>query len=141
MDEVALFVPIVCTLGFFTLVGTIWVTSIRSARAREALSAEIRLRLLEKSAPPSDPRMLQSLAEAESRLMARSHILRSVGWASVLVALGAAFCLLSRIDDSDLLIPGLILICAGAGFVVATLLSLWLCRSWGVLRETQKEQA
>jgi hypothetical protein len=141
MDEAAFLVPIVCSLGFFALVGTIWVTSIRASRTRAALSAEIRLRLLEKSAAPSDPQMLQSLAAAESRLMARSHILRSIGWASVLVALGGAFCLLSRIDDSDLLIPGLIFLSAGAGFVVATLLSLWLCRSWGLLREPQKEQA
>ena len=141
MDEVALFVPIICSLGFFALVGTIWVSSIRATRAREALAAEVRLRILEKSPVPSDPQMLRSLTEAESRLMARSHILRSIGWSSVLVALGGAFCLLSRIEDSDLLIPGLILLCAGAGFVVATLLSLWLCRSWGVLREVQKEEA
>ena len=132
MEGEAVLVPIICSLGFFALVGIIWVSSLQLSRTREKLENEVRLRLLDRSAP--DPAVAAEWVATESRLRARSDVLRSIRGGSVLLVVGAAFCYLSHYeDDSGFLIPGILCLGAGAGYAIAAAISLWLCNRWNAL--------
>ena len=144
MEAVAILVPIICSLGLFALIATIFVSSDSVQKARARAEAEMRARILERASAasdPPDPSVFRALVDAESRLLARDQILRGVRWSAVLLFLGGAFCILSRTEDSDALIPGLLLLAAGVGFVASTLIQLWLGRKWNVLNTQGEERA
>jgi hypothetical protein len=91
------------------------------------------------ASPPPDPAVFRALVDAESRLLARDQILRGVRWSAVLLFVGIAFCILSRTEDADAMIPGLLLIAGGVGFLASTLIQFWLGRAWNVLKSQGEE--
>lgn len=146
MDAVALFVPIVCSLGFFAMIAIISVSSASAKKQKARIQAEVQNRLIDKfgSAPEfvaflSSPagREFVGAFEAQPRLNARDRILRGIRTATVLSFLGLAFTLLSFFEDRGMIVPGLILLGLGVGYIVSSLLMMRLSKAWGLLDDQQ----
>jgi hypothetical protein len=142
MNDVALLIPILCSLGFFAMVAVIVISAGSSERARARLHAETQARLIDRFAAGSDlnaflvspiARELLDPLEAPSRTMARTHILQNVRTSTVFLVLGAVCFLFTRWDGSDWLIPGWILLSLGIAYAASTAIALRLSRAWGLL--------
>lgn len=139
MDGVAVLVPIICSLGLFALIATIFLgrASVKKAEMRAAM--DLRARILERSATSVDPQVIQDAVDAGSRIALHIDILASLRWAFVLGSLGGAFYVLGRMDtDRDFYILSILTGAAGAGFLLAAVASIALTSAWGMLRRQEK---
>jgi len=92
MDD-SMIIPIVISLGFFTLIGIIVVSSISEGRSRARMQAELRLRLLER-ADAGRAQAPDDWIDAESIVIGRSQVLRNVQSASVFFGVAIALSIL-----------------------------------------------
>ncbi len=123
-------IPIICSLGLFALIATIWLGVLSRDKFRVRMDAELRMKFLERNAVASDDASVQRVVIAETRIALRDQILSSIRTGSVLVFLGGAFWILSRTEDRDFRILALIVGAAGAGYWVATLVMMAVSRGW-----------
>ena len=144
MQAVAIFVPIVCSLGLFTMIAIISISSANARKEKARIQADVQNRLIDKfgSAPEfiaflSSPagREFMGAFESQPRLNARDRILRGIRTATVLSFLGLAFTLLSIFHERDMIVPGLILLGLGVGYVISSILMMRLSKAWGLLDE------
>jgi hypothetical protein len=143
MDGAALLIPIVCSLGFFTMVVLIVWAGANAKNRRSTLQAEVQTRLIDKFS--NAPEFVDFLNSATGKqfltgidkmpqLMARDRIVGGVSRGVIMTLLGAAFIGI-WIADSNIgfMYPGFILIGLGIGFFVSTLISLKMSQRFGLI--------
>jgi hypothetical protein len=143
--EIAL-IPIVSVICVFTMVVlVVWFIS-RTKQRQARYRADVQSKLIDKfnSAPElaeflSSPAGKQFVSDFHQPVRASAHdrILSGVKWSLILTFIGIAL-IVARFsgEDSDLIIPGGILIALGVGWAIATVISYRLSRSWGLLEES-----
>jgi hypothetical protein len=148
MDGVLVLIPIVCSLGLFTMITVIAIAWSSSKKQQTKIRADVQNRLIDKfgSAPEfiaflSSPQGREFMGGFESapRLMARERILRGIKSATVLSCLGLAFSVMSFWVEKDLIVPGLILLALGGGYIVSSILTAKLSKSWGLLDDPRHD--
>jgi hypothetical protein len=68
-----------------------------------------------------------------------ARILSSVRWGVVLAAIGIGFLALSAMVDNGMVVPGVLSLSLGLGFLASSLISMRLARSWGMLDKPASE--
>ena len=143
-------VEIIVPIAVFAMVVLIvWIVS-QARRHSIQQRAELRRHLLDKFnsgqeltqflATPQGQSFLKEL-EIGSRLgSAKQQILRTVRWGILLFLLGIGFWIIfhygyARHED-DLIIPAVVLVVLGAGFLIAAAVSYWLSKKWGIFEES-----
>lgn len=146
MEAVAILVPIVCSLGLFTMLAVIFVSSANARKQQTRMQTDVQSKMIDKfGTAPEFIAFLSSPAghefmgkfEAQPRLNARNRILRGVRTATILGFLGLAFTILAIFNDRDFVVPGLILLGLGGGYVVSSILMLRMSKAWGLLDDQQ----
>jgi hypothetical protein len=143
-NSVWVMVPIVSVTGFYIMVAlVVWAVS-RGREARAKMQAEVQTRMIDKfSSAPEFISFLQSDAgkqfaatfEEVPRAHARDRILGGVTRSLVLTILGLGFLAicLTEARESGFIIAGCILLSLGLGYIIATVISYRLSKSWGLL--------
>jgi hypothetical protein len=137
-------IPVIAVGGFYIVAAFIVVAVQQSRRAKAKMQAEVQTRMIDKfSAAPEFISFLQSDAgkkfastfEEVPRTHARDRILGGVTRAIVLTLLGLGFLVLCLTDarDTGFIVAGVILLSLGVGYIVATIISYRLSKSWGLL--------
>jgi hypothetical protein len=141
--EIAL-IPIVSVVSTFTMiVMVVWLAS-RAKQRQARYRAEVQTKLIEKfnSAPElaeflASPAGRHFVSDVQSPVRASAHdrILSGVKWSMILTFVGVAL-LIARYfgEDNDLIVPAGILIALGVGWLLATIISYRLSKSWGLLK-------
>lgn len=143
MDGILILIPITISLAFFATIATIWISTNNTRRRRAQLQAEVQNRLIDRfGTAPELIAFLSSTAgrefmgdiERQPRREAGDRILKGVRSATVLSCVGLAFCLLAFVEhERGWAIPGLILLALGGGYILSSVLTLRLSKSWGLL--------
>lgn len=143
MQEVALFVPIFMGFTFFGMIAFIVWTNARARTDRVRAQAAVQTKLIDRfgSAPElveflKSPEGRQFVGDIESlpRHVAGEQILGGIRKGIVMALLGIGFLIVYNFwPNLGMLIPGSILLTLGLGFFIATLVSIKLSRSWGLL--------
>jgi hypothetical protein len=148
-----MFIPIICSLGFFFMVIAIVYFGTHSRQQRARYQAEVQTRLIERfgTAPElvtflQSPEGRQFLGTAESapKYLAGDRILAGVRKSIVLSFLGAGFlllCIPESIRNEGFMIAGGVLLALGLGYFVSTLVSIRLSRSWGLVTSNDASSA
>src|SRR6266581_447662 len=148
MSDVALFVPIVCSLGFFAMVVAIVIASTRAKQRRAQLQAEVQTKLIERfSSAPELAEFLQSPAgkqfmsgmEAAPSFSIHNRIIFGITRSIVLSLLGLAFlalCIPEYTRDEFFLVAGAILLALGVAFFISSMVAVKLSKSWGIIADT-----
>lgn len=131
-------------LGFFTLVGLMAWIVYRWHQARTQARMEFHRQLLEKFdsgrefseflESKGSQRLLEGLWS--EKITAKERILQSTRWGVVLTVVGAGGLALSW-QEEDLLIPGMLILALGLGFLVSTAISYRLSSKLGLLRDEE----
>jgi hypothetical protein len=144
-------IPIICSLGAFTMVVLIVFFIMRAKQARIRHQAEVQTKLIEKfgNSPElitflksEEGREFLGIVESAPRQAAGERLLLGLRRAIVFSFLGVAFLLLCIPEDvrnEGFMIAGVVLLALGAGHFVSTLISVRLSRSWGLV--DSKDQA
>lgn len=144
MEMVALFVPIFSSAFLFGMIAFVVWTNARSKVQRAAYQAQVQTKLVERfnSAPElveflKSPEGRQFVGDIEigPRIMAGERILGGIRKGIVAGLLGAGFLAIAIAGDDWAQYPGWILLTLGAGYAIATFVSVKLSRSWGLLPE------
>lgn len=150
MDYV--WIPIILGTGFFAMVASLAYFSSKSKSDRARYQAEVQARLIEKfGSGPEFVTFLQSPQgrefmgniESAPRWHSRERLLSGMRSAIIMSFLGLAFILLSfsRYGASDgMMIPGVLLLCLGLGFLISTLMSARLAKQWGLFDKSALPQ-
>src|SRR5947209_5071773 len=144
MDGAVLLIPIICSLGFFTMVVLIVWSSANAKNRRAALQADVQTRLIDKfSNAPEFVAFLNSDTGKQfltgidkmPQLMARDRIVGGVSRGVIMMLLGAAFLAIWMADDWNrgFMYPGFILVGLGIGFFASTLISLKMSQRFGLI--------
>lgn len=142
-------IPIVCSIGFFATVCVVAVSMANTRRERARYQAEVQTRMIDRfgSAPEfisflnsKEGRVFMNAFETQPRMAARDRILGGIRTATVLMFLGLAFAILAFMEERAMIIPGLILLGLGVGYVASTVLMLRLSKSWGLLDDSGATQ-
>lgn len=141
--EVALIpiISVVCTFGSIVMV--VWLIS-RAKQRQSRYRADVQTKLIEKfnSAPElaeflSSPAGKQFVGGFHEPVRASVHdrIFAGVKWSMILTFVGVAL-LIARYagEDEGLVIPAGILIALGVGWMLATVISYRLSKSWGLIK-------
>jgi hypothetical protein len=143
MDGAVLLIPIICSLGFFTMVVLIVWAGANGKNRRAALQADVQTRLIDKfSNAPEFVAFLNSDTGKQfltgvdkmPQLMARDRIVGGVSRGVIMMLLGVAFIAI-WIADSNIgfMYPGFILMGLGIGFFISTLISLKMSQRFGLI--------
>jgi hypothetical protein len=142
MDGVSIAaIPIVSTIAIAAMVAYIVAVNGRTKAQRiEAISA-MQNRMLDKFGTaqefvdflqsPQGRDFLGKTTEAQTHPAQR--IVGSITKGIVLSLLGAGFILLSFIVERDMIVPGVLVLAIGLGFLVSAVVALRLSRSWGLI--------
>lgn len=149
MEGFEVLVPIVF---FITLFGMIVLISSMRARERRAqidATTQLQTRMLDRfaSAPEfiafirteEGQRFLKQISSEPSRPVI-GKILGSATTGIVLSLLGIAFVVLTA-WERELIIPGLIILALGVGFLLSAWVSAKISRSWGLIGEKERQAA
>jgi hypothetical protein len=143
MEGEVFLIPIVCSLGFFTMVVLVVWAGANAKNRRAALQADVQTRLIDKfsNAPEfvdflnseTGKRFLTGI-DKMPQLMARDRIVGGVSRGVIMMLLGLAFVGI-WIADSNIgfMYPGFILIGLGVGFFISTLVSLKMSQRFGLI--------
>lgn len=140
-------IPIVGSIGFFLTICVIAVSVSNTRRERARYQAEVQTRMIDRfsSAPEfvtflssKEGREFMQTFETQPRLAARDRILKGIRTATVLSFLGFAFVVISFMEDRTLIIPGLVLLGLGLGYVASTVLMMRLSKEWGLLDDPNR---
>ena len=143
-NMVAVLVPILTSLGCFTMVVLlVWLAS-RKSQARTQARAEVQKQLIDKF--DSGRELAEFLGSEGSKFLLgeleegrrdpRQRVLATMKKGAVLSALGIG--LLTLIwKESDLVIPGGILLSLGIGFLIAAAASHRLSKKWGMYEDEE----
>jgi len=142
MSEEAVIIPIIF-LSFFACLGY-WL-HVRDRRARERLQAQMELqtKILARFDSAQEfagflqtaggRTFLSGLAEQPVRRPAQ-RILTAIQIGIVVAMFGVGLCLIGWIERSnEPVLPGVVLLCVGAGFLIGAAVSYHLSKSWGLL--------
>ena len=149
MEEILPFlVPILISLGLFTMIGWIVWVNARRRQAKIQAQTELNNRLLEKFGSAAE--FVDFLQTEEGRhflgslsmegLSPAERILRSVRTGVILSVAGLGGLLLSRLSGLDqraFIIIGITALALGIGFLVSAAVSYRLSKSWGLLAATE----
>jgi hypothetical protein len=155
MNDVAVsLIPIVTTLGLFSMIVAIVIANARSRQRQAELNAEVQTRLIDRfgSAPelinflqtPEGQKFLGSGPNSGAAVSAQDRIIRSMGKAVVLTLLGAAFlliCLWPETRNEGFFIAGCILAMLGIGYFLSAIVSLKLSRNWGLIEQRSQQNS
>jgi hypothetical protein len=143
MDGALILIPIVCSLGFFTMVVLVVWAGANAKNRRAALQADVQSRLIDKfSNAPEFVDFLNSDTGKQfltgidkmPQLMARDRIVGGVSRGVIMMLLGLAFVGIWIADRNiGFMYPGFILIGLGIGFFVSTLISLKMSQRFGLI--------
>ena len=153
-SEVWVLIPLVATGGFYLMVAMIVWLVVKGRARRAEVQAEVQTRMIDRFAnAPEFVTFLTSDAgkkfvstfEEAPKTHARERILGGVTRSIVLSAIGLAFLViyaLDRFDDIGFAIAGCLLLALGGGYVIATIISIRLSKSWGILpNETENAES
>src|SRR6185295_5922228 len=145
MDGAVFLIPIICSLGFFTMVVLIVWAGATAKNRRAALQADVQTRLIDKfsNAPEfvdflnSDTgKQFLTGVDKMPQLMARDRIVGGISRGVIMTLLGVAFLGIwladSRVNDG-FIYPGFILVGLGLGFFISTLISLKMSQRFGLI--------
>ncbi len=137
-DVIALFIP----FGVFAMVVMIVWLATREKMVRARARTEVQKDLINKFGSGGElaeflgsegsRRLLEELGEP--KLSAQEKVIRSVKVGVVLSVVGVGFLAL-MIQESDLMIPGIILLALGVGFLLAAAISYSLSKKMGLIDE------
>jgi hypothetical protein len=137
-------IPIIISCAFFSMMVAIFYFTSKARSDRARYQAEVQARLIDKFGNgPEFVSFLQSEQgrqfmgniESAPKWHSRERILSGLRSAIVMSFLGLAFIVLAltRYGRSDgMLIPGVLLLCLGAGFLISALTSARLAKQWGL---------
>lgn len=142
-------IPIVSVAGFYIMVALIVYLVITGRKARAAMRAEVQTKMIDKfSASPEFVAFLQTdqgkefvkSFEENPRAQGADRILRGVTRSVVLSVLGLGFLAinLTSVRDEGFIIPGFILLALGVGYFIATIVTLRMSRTWGLLPKSNE---
>jgi hypothetical protein len=143
MDGAMVLIPIVTSIGFFTMVVMIVWAATYAKNKRTAMQTEVQTRLIDKfSNAPEFVEFLNSDTGKQfltgidkmPQLMARDRIVGGVSRGVIMMLLGLAFIAI-WIADSNIgfMYPGFILMGLGIGFFISTLVSLKMSQKFGLI--------
>lgn len=144
MEGEWIMVPIIISCAFFGMMAAIFYFTSKARSDRARYQAEVQARLIDKFGNgPEFVSFLQSehgrhfMGDIESapKWHSRERILSGLRSAIIMSFLGVAFLVLSisRYGRNDgMLIPGVLLLCLGVGFLVSALTSARLAKQWGL---------
>jgi hypothetical protein len=142
---------LVVALGFFSCVAFFFylvLTTLRRTRVAKA-QAEIQVKLLDKFGTSTE--LLQYLqTDAGQRFLQpeeapvepkspHSRILWSITAGTILTFLGIGLSLLSRSFEEGFVVPGVLCLAIGLGFLVSSAISFYLSKSWGLFNGDKAE--
>ena len=144
VDELAgIFVP----LGAFALVAFIVWLVMRRNQARAQMQAELQKHLLDKFS--TGPELAEFLTKPEAKDLikamgspqfpAQERVARTYRAGIILSTLGAGFLALTA-QESDLVIPGTLLLAVGVGFLLAGFLSYRMYKGWGQFQQSERPE-
>lgn len=143
MEGTMFLIPIICSIGFFTMVAFIVWAGTNAKNRRAAMQVEVQTRLIDKfsNAPEfvdflnSDTgKQFLTGVDKMPQLMARDRIVGGVSRGVIMMLLGASFIAI-WIADSNIgfMYPGFILMGLGIGFFISTLISLKMSQRFGLI--------
>jgi hypothetical protein len=126
-------------LGLFAMVVLIVWINRRMEDSKLKTLAETQRLLLEKFGSGTDLAAFLKSSEGKSFLLPerkdlRKRVLGTITAGMILIFLGLGMIGLTRVDN-DLIIPGVIILSLGVGFLVAAAISYYLSKKWGLLNE------
>lgn len=142
MDYVALWVPIITSLGFFALVGWIfWVfyrRRLREIESRENFYPHLMNKFAnvkeftEFLSTPEGERVLQVFAPRTRSFKERTLVWMNIG--IVIFLFGCAFIVTGILgfEDLDIIEPGLLFAFPGLGLIISSILGLFMGKRWGL---------
>jgi ABC-type multidrug transport system fused ATPase/permease subunit len=154
MDLSITIIALVSMIGFYVMIAIIVTSMSRAKQRRAELLADVQNKLIDRFGSSTElaqflgsdeGRRLMTGMEQAPKAATGNRILAGVRRSIVLSFVGAAFLLLCIPRDTRsgfLLICGGILFALGAGYFVATLVSVRLSREWGLVEgQARKEPA
>ena len=152
VGAIAVFIPIVLGTAFFLMIAFIvWVNS-RTRQNRARLQTEMQTKLIERfNSAPELAEFLQSESgkkfvsgmEEIPGASVRNRILFGITRAVVLTFLGIGFlalCIPEGTRDEGWIVAGSICLSLGLAFLVSTIITSRLSKSWGVTPESPSHQ-
>jgi hypothetical protein len=144
MDGV--WIPLVLGTGFFAMIASMSYLGSKSKSDRARFQAEVQARLIDKfGSGPEFVTFLQSPSgrefmgniESAPRVYSRERILSGVRKSIVVSFLGAAFIILAFTPSGarEMIVPGILLLFLGLGFLVSAAMSAKLSKQWGLFDE------
>jgi hypothetical protein len=139
-NEVALLVPIFGIVFSFAAFAV--AVGAKTKQKRWEALASVQNRMLERFGSAQEFSEFLKTPEGRSYMLVAveksdggqaSRILSSVRWGVVLAALGLGFVVLAPSVDRGMMVPGVLLLSLGVGFLASSLISSRLARSWGML--------
>jgi len=140
--EVAIFLIM---LTFAVLFGFVFWISKRAKieQARSAAKMNLQTRMLEKFSSaqefvdfvstPEGQTFLASSTDVTERLNPLLKLYQSMRWGFVLSLVGIGFIILSFMVEREMIVPGVLALTLGLGFLISSLVGQKLAQSWGLL--------
>lgn len=145
MDDSVFLIPIfaiVFTFGFAAF--AVFVGAKTKQKRWEAL-ASVQNRMLDKFGSAQEFTEFLKTPEGRSYMLVAADkseggqpdkIIGAVKWAAVLSMLGIGFLVLAASVDDGFVVPGVLTLSLGLGFLASSLISIRLARSWGMLERS-----
>ena len=148
MSEIWVIIPVVAVGGFYFTLMIIVMTIARGRKEQAARRAEVQTRMIDKfSSAPEFVTFLQSdqgkkfvtSFEETPRTHARDRILGGVTRSIVLSVLGLAILAINLTEARDevFIVAGAILFALGVGYTIATLVTVRMSKSWGLIPQDE----
>lgn len=149
MEEEVMLIPIFAIVFTFGFAAFAVAVGAKTKQKRWEALASVQNRMLDKfgsaqeftdflKTPEGRSYMLVAVEKGEGGQPAK--ILGSIRAGVVLAALGIGFLALAASFEDALVVPGVLLLSLGAGFLVSSLISTRLARSWGMLEHASESE-
>lgn len=141
-------IPIILGTGFFAMVASLSYFSSKAKSDRARYQAEVQARLIEKFGNGNEfvsflnsaqGREFMGNIESAPKWHSREKILSGIRSAIIMSFLGLAFIILGMTRhgfDDGMLIPGVLLLCLGLGFLISAVMSARLGKQWGLFERS-----
>jgi hypothetical protein len=138
-------VPIVLFVSMFSMIVLVVFIGTRQKQRRIETLAAVQTRMLDKFGSAAEfVTFLQSpegknflTTASEVRVSPADRIFSSIRSGIILTLLGVAFTILSFTTDDGMIVPGVLLLAIGIGFLISAMISHRLSNAWGLLNRNE----